>query len=96
MTQPTSSTDTDPAPADTYRAAAWLRSRHPWLDELLTRVTGPAETDEDYAAWLDELVEGFNELPQGPFAAHSEGWWKPTTRCQGRHLARFPGSRTDA
>jgi hypothetical protein len=52
----------DAAPADINRAAAWLRRRHPWLDALLTRVVGPAEPDDQDAWWLDELVEGFNDL----------------------------------
>lgn len=33
-----------PAPTGPPRGSG---ARHSWLDELLTRVTGPAETDED-------------------------------------------------
>lgn len=57
----------DTPPRDTYEAAAWLRRRHAWLDTLLTRVTGPS--GDEYAAWLDELVDAFNDI-----AVTDEAW----------------------
>ena len=54
------STDTT-APANTYQAAAWLRGRHPWLDELLPRVVGRPD-GRQIEEWVDELVDGFNDL----------------------------------
>ncbi|GAB3881458.1 hypothetical protein [Terrabacter terrigena] len=59
----------DPAPADSYEAAAWLRERHPWLDELLTRVVGPTDLRIGRSAWLDELVDAFTELVE-----HGSDW----------------------
>jgi hypothetical protein len=50
------------APANTYEAAAWLRDRHSWLDELLTRVLGRADSEDISGHWLDELVAGFTDM----------------------------------
>jgi hypothetical protein len=71
---------TAPTPSDTYRAGLWLRSRHEWLDYLVTRVCGPADQNP---GWLDELVEAFNDL-------------KTTGRAWEEYEARHPAPRDDA
>jgi hypothetical protein len=63
-------------PSNPYQAAAWLRARHAWLDQLLTRAVGPAAQAERFAGWLDELVDGFNDL-----ADRDQAW----TAYEARH-----------
>lgn len=53
-------------PSDPYEAARWLRRRHAWLDELITRICGPVDQT---AAWADDLAEAFNTL-----AANAHAW----------------------
>jgi hypothetical protein len=53
---------TDQAPSNPYQAAVWLRQRHPWLDELVTRVCGPdAETGRG-SEWVEAITAGFNDI----------------------------------
>lgn len=51
-------------PVNGYEAAAWLRSRHPWLDQLLTRCVGSNAATPERTDWLDELVDAFNEITE--------------------------------
>jgi hypothetical protein len=83
MTDPQNRGD-EHAPADINRAAAWLRAGHPWLDELLTRVVGPAEPDDLYARWLDVLVEGFNDLTEDRRAWEEYARTHPEPSQEGR------------
>jgi len=53
---------TDQAPSNPYQAAAWLRRRHRWLDELVTRVDGPPGDPENGYGWVEVIVAGFNDI----------------------------------
>jgi len=50
-------------PTNTYQAAAWLRERHPWLDQLVRRIAGNSED------WLDEIAGAVLDL-----ANNAEAW----------------------
>jgi len=53
---------TDEVPSNPYQAAAWLRSRHQWLDQLVTRVCGPDDGSERGSEWVEAIVGGFNDI----------------------------------
>ncbi|SDU26413.1 hypothetical protein [Jiangella alkaliphila] len=46
------------APSDLWRAADWLAGRHPWVRQLVERITGPLILRED---WLDVVTRAVNE-----------------------------------
>lgn len=54
----------DEAPANPYQAAAWLRRRHRWLDELVTRVDGPPGDPDNGYGWVQVIVAGFNDIAE--------------------------------
>ena len=55
---------TEQAPSNPYQAAAWLRRRHPWLDELVTRVDGPPGDPDNGYGWVQVIVAGFNDMAE--------------------------------
>jgi hypothetical protein len=61
------------APCEVYAAADWLRSRHPWVDQLVRRIVGAGDDDsgQGWAGgdWLDELAGAVNDG-----ADHAAAW----------------------
>jgi hypothetical protein len=67
------------APCEVYEAADWLRSRHPWVDQLARRITrtgdsgdsGDVSGGQGWAGgdWLDELAVAVNDC-----ADHTAAW----------------------
>lgn len=53
---------TDKAPMFGGEAVVWLRRRHEWLNELMTRAVGLDDGREDGSEWVEMIVEGFNDL----------------------------------
>ncbi|MFW6597960.1 hypothetical protein ACQBAU_17130 [Propionibacteriaceae bacterium Y2011] len=86
-------------PSDPIEAAAWLRDKYDWLDDLITTVTDPILGTESPAQWLSELAIGFRDIQDQkhawdqyesvhpePYGQGDEAW--------GRWNQAGPGHRT--
>lgn len=67
------------APSEMCEAADWLRSRHPWVDQLARRITGLTEAGHDgaWGDWLDELAGAVTDC-----ADHAVAWREYEARCR--------------
>ena len=90
----------DTPPRDPYAAAVWLRRRHSWLDELMTRAVGPDDGRDDGYEWVEQIIAGFNDLetlnqrwdeyerrnrrPDGHDEAAIDRWYDAAPKCETR------------